>query len=366
MKITAIEPVLCALPLVASDALPVKMGRQADLLLVRVRTDEGLVGWGEVFALGHSWKPALTALQKTVAPRCIGKDPLAIASLSRDVSYAIHQLGRSGSVMLAWSGVEIALWDLLGKSLGVPLHRLFGGAQVQRLEAYASLPRYGQERVVAARTAAALQRGYRSVKLHEVVPACVHAAWSAARDAQAWLMVDVNAEWTPPEAEEALRAMEDIPLRWLEEPLRPTDDYDALARLRASCGVPIAAGEAVSSISDFHTALRANALDWFQPSVSKLGGIGAMRRVMELAADTAVEIAPHTPQFGPAVLASLQLCAALAPTAPMEHFFVDLAASPFGEAVLPRDGWFAVPDGPGLGRDPDPDVLKATALELPP
>ena len=360
MKITAIQPILCALPLAESALFP---GPARDLLLVRVETDEGLVGWGEAFDLGGFWRPALTALQTTVAPRCIGKDPLALQSLSRAVAHAIHPLGRSGSVMHAWSGVEMALWDLQGKALGVPLHRLLGGAQVDRLAAYASLTRYADEGLVVAATTEALRRGYASVKLHEVVPAYVRSAWEPAREAGGLLMLDVNAGWTPQEATEAVQVMKGVPLRWLEEPLKPTDDYEALARLRAACDIPLAAGEAVSSVSDFHTALRLGALDWFQPCVSKLGGIGPMRRVVELCADTGVEAAPHTPQFGPAVLAAMQVCAALAPNAPMEHLFFDLAVSPYGDALVPRDGFFAVPTGSGLGCDPDPELLARCRVD---
>lgn len=363
MKIVAIEAIPCALPLRAAGALPAKLGSSIDMLLVRVQTDEGLVGWGEAFALGQSWRSARTALQTTVAPRCIGRDPLAIQALTRDITYHIHQLGRSGSVMQAWSGVETALWDLLGKSLGVPLHRLLGGAQVERLPAYASLPRYGDEQAVLQQTAEALRRGYRAVKLHEVLPPYVRSAWAPLREAGAEMMLDVNAQWTFEQASEALAAMEGIPLRWLEEPLRPADDYEALARLRAACAVPIAAGEAASAVSDFHTALRLRALDVLQPSVSKVGGVGAARRVIELAADTAVEVAPHTPQFGPALLASLHLCAALAPVAPMEAFFLDLAVNPFGDAVLPKDGAFQLPGGPGLGCDPDPEQVARCRID---
>jgi D-galactarolactone cycloisomerase len=357
MKIVGIDPVLCALPIRASATAPARLGTQADMLLVRVRTDEGLVGWGEIFALGQSWRPALTALQTTVAPRCIARDPRDIQALTRELTYHIHQLGRSGSVMQAWSGVELALWDLLGKSLGVPLHRLLGGAQVERLATYASLPRYGSAAPVREQAGAALQRGFRGVKLHECDPDIVRASWPMISEAGAQLMLDVNAEWTPQEAREALKALSEVDLRWLEEPLKPADGYEALASLRATTGVAVAAGEAVSSISDFKLALQLGALDVVQPSPSKIGGLGAMRRVVEWVADSGVELAPHTPQFGPALLASLHLCAALAPHALQERFFVDLQISPFGAAVEPCDGWLSVPQGPGLGCDPDPDAL---------
>lgn len=365
MRIAAIEPLLCRLPLRGRETLPARLGSHADMLLVRVATDEGLVGWGEIFALGQSWRPALTALRTTVAPRCVGRDPLAIQALSRDLGYHIHQLGRSGSVMQAWSGVELALWDLLGKSLGAPLHRLLGGAQVERMPAYASLPRYGEAEAVRAQTDEALRRGFRGVKLHECEPAIVRASAPALREAGADLMLDVNAEWTPAQARQALRDLHDVELRWLEEPLKPADGYEALARLRAESGVAIAAGEAASCLGDFATALRLGALDVLQPSPSKIGGLGALRHVAELAAASGlVELAPHTPQFGPALLASLQLCAAIEPRAPQECFFVDLAISPFGEAVTPAEGFLRVPQGHGLGCDPDPESLARCRADI--
>lgn len=363
MKIVAIEPIVCALPLRANAILPAKLGRQAEMLLVRVETDEGLVGWGECFALGQAWKPARVALQSTVAPRCIGRDPCAIQSLTRDMLYQVHQLGRSGSVMHAWSGVETALWDILGKSLGVPLHALLGGAQVKRLAAYASLPRYGDAAAVATRSQDALREGFRAVKLHEVLPPLVRAGAAPVQEAQVDLMLDVNAEWNIEEALQALHAMEGITLRWLEEPLRPADDYESLAQLRAACAVPIAVGECASAISDFHTMLRLEAVDVVQPSVAKLGGVGAARRVFELAADTSVEVAPHTPLFGPALLATTHLCAALAPHTGVEFFHVDLELNPFAAAATPRDGVFVVPTAPGLGCDPDPEVLRRCRID---
>jgi L-alanine-DL-glutamate epimerase-like enolase superfamily enzyme len=357
MKITAIEAIVCALPLRTTGSLPLKLGKTVDMMLVRVETDQGLVGWGETFALAQAWQPARVALQTTVAPRCIGRDAGAIQALTREMQVHIHQLGRSGSVLQAWSGVETALWDLLGKSLGVPLHRLLGGAQQSRLPAYASLPRYGNEQQVLAQTHRALEQGYRAVKLHEVQPALVRAASVPVQAAGADLMVDVNAAWTLEEAQAALRALEGVPLRWLEEPLRPADDYEALARLKAGSGVAIAAGECASAITDFHTMLRLDAVDVLQPSVAKLGGVGAARRVFELGADTAIEVAPHTPLYGPALLATLHLCAAFAPKAQVEHFYTELECSPF-EACVPRDGAFTLPSGPGLGCEPDPDILR--------
>jgi L-alanine-DL-glutamate epimerase-like enolase superfamily enzyme len=148
-------------------------------------------------------------------------------------------------------------------------------------------------------------------------------------------------------------------LHWLEEPIFPPEDFTAIARLRAGTGVPMAAGENNCTSFQFRDMFAAGAVDYAQPSVTKVGGVTEFLKVANLADAAGVTLMPHSPYFGPGFLATLHLLAAHGgPGGMIERYHLDLEASLYGELVTPVDGGFVVPTGPGLGRDPDPDVLK--------
>lgn len=324
-----------------------------DILLVRVETEDGRVGWGEAF--GHACIPATrVALDTIVAPLAVGCDAGDIAGLTRRILHATHLLGRNGCYVYAWSGIEIALWDLLGKRAGMPIHRLLGAAPCLELRAYASLLNYTDCDLVARNTAAAVASGYRHVKLHEITREAVQAAGHVANGAA--IMLDTNCAWDVPRALQMADAMCDDGLFWLEEPVWPPEDDTGLAQVRAR-GIPIAAGENVAGPFGFRTLLEAGALDVAQPSVTKLGGIGEVMKVAALCQMHGVQTVPHCPYFGPGFLASLHIAAALPQQPLIEVLWLEMEANPFDPWVRPRDGKVAIPQGPGLGCDPDPEVL---------
>ena len=152
--------------------------------------------------------------------------------------------------------------------------------------------------------------------------------------------------------------MEESDLTWVEEPVWPPNDYEGLARVRMEGGLPIAAGENAAGLHDFRIAFEAEALDVAQPSVIKIGGPSAMIEIVALAKAHGVRVVPHNAYFGAGFLASLHCNAALTPDAPFERLFIDLEASPYHDLVVAKNGRVTVPDGPGLGRDPDLAVLK--------
>jgi len=178
-------------------------------------------------------------------------------------------------------------------------------------------------------------------------------------------MLDTNCPWTVDHAVTMARALREYRLDWLEEPVWPPEDFAGLARVRREGGVPIAAGENAAGLHDFKVAFERGALDIAQPSVAKIGGITEMLKIAGLAEAMGVRLIPHCAYFGPGFLASLHLHARLAPHEPFERLFVDLEASPYHDLVLARDGRVAVPDGPGLGRDPDMDILARYAVSPP-
>jgi len=337
-------------------------------LLVRVETDDGLTGWGEAF--GHAGIAATrTALDTIVAPlvvgREVGADTSEIDTLAHDILHATHLLGRNGSFVYAWSGVEIALWDLLGKRAGLPVYRLLGSSApgplgAYPLGAYASLLHYADMDTLAHNVQAASDAGFRHIKLHQTTREAVLAARQAIDGRDVRLMLDVNCAWNSPQAQAMARSLRDDNLLWLEEPVWPPEDVASLAQVRA-CGIPIAAGENAQGIHAFQALIAAGAIDIAQPSVTKIGGISAAMTIARLAAQHGVSVIPHSPYFGPGFLATLHIAAALAAVSPhppiIEVLWMHMAANPFAPWVTAQDGTLHVPSGPGLGCDPDAGVL---------
>ncbi|HEX5325764.1 MAG TPA: mandelate racemase/muconate lactonizing enzyme family protein [Acetobacteraceae bacterium] len=365
MKIVAIETYLTRIGF-DMGARPVSfIGTHWDALhtlWVRVRTDQGLDGWGEGF--GHACVAATRSVVDTqLAPAALGQDARDIAALRARLSKAFHLYGRNGPHVYALSALDIALWDLAGKAAGLPLCRLLGAAPRQ-LTAYASLLRYGTPELVAAACERALAQGYRHIKLHEIEVPMVAAARTALGP-ETRLMVDTNCPWSVSQAVDMARRLRGHDLTWLEEPVWPPEDDAGLARVRAEGGIPTAAGENVGGLHDFRRKFEASAIDVAQPSVIKIGGPSAMIEIAALARAFGVRLVPHNAYFGPGYLASLHVNAALAPDAPFERIFIDLEASPLHATITARGGMVTVPDAPGLGCDPDMEVLRRYSVDEP-
>ena len=359
MKIISVETLVLNLPMTIDGPAPMLGGRartSIDMLLVRIETDAGLVGWGEAFGhrIFHATRAAIDTL---LGPMCVGRDPAQITAINDDLQRALHGVGRNGPALYALSGIDIALWDLAGKAAGLPLYRLLGGGGRADLPAYASLLRYGQADAVARYTAQALERGYRHVKLHEITVPEIKAGREVAGPGVP-IMVDTNCPWTVTEAIEMAHRLAPFDLTWLEEPVWPPEDLAGLAEVRARGGIPTAAGENYGTVWEFRRACQARAISYAQPSVTKIGGVTELRRVIALAETSGVQVVPHSAYFGPGLLASIHCIAAMARETLVERFYCDFADNPLGEAIQPNNGRIAVPQGPGLGVDPDPELLR--------
>ena len=366
MKIVAIETHLIRVPCDIGAAPTAFLGvgwSSLDTLLVRVVTDQGLDGWGEGF--GHACCPATrTVVDTQLAPAVIGEDARDIRGLMTRLAQRLHLFGRNGPHVYALSALDVALWDIAGKASNVPLWRLLGGAPIGALPAYASLLRYSAPAEVAKACARALDQGYRAIKLHEIdVPQVAAARDAAGPDVS--IMLDTNCPWSVDQAITMARRLQPYGLAWLEEPLWPPEDHAGLARIRREGGVPIAAGENAASLLDVQAILNVDAVDIIQPSVAKIGGITEVMKIAAVAEAIGIRLVPHCAYFGPGFLASLHLAAAVAPSAPFERLFVNLEASPYHDLVEARGGRVTVPDAPGLGRDPDLDILSRYALSPP-
>jgi len=327
-----------------------------DTVLVRVEMEDGTVGWGDAFA--YNCRAAVHgAVEQMVAPVVVGRDASDIAGLMAEMQQKLHLFGRYGITMFALSGLDIALWDAAAKSAGQPLCRLLGGQVRDGIAGYSSLFNYSDPEIVAAKTKQSVDEGYGYVKLHETGVAEV----AAAREAAGYdipIMVDTNCPWTPEEAKRMALSFMDYDIHWLEEPIFPPEDYSALAELRAQTGIALASGENACTAFQFREMINAGAADYVQPSVTKVGGITEFRKVAVLAEAGGVSLMPHAPYFGPGFLATLHLMAATPNSGLAEWLYLEREACLYGDIIAPVDGNFSVPDMPGLGPDPDPDVIK--------
>ena len=275
-----------------------------------------------------------------------------------EVQKKLHIFGRAGPLFYGISAIDIALWDISGKAAGLPVYRLLGGSSTPDLSCYASFIRYSDSSLVRANVRRALNSGFRILKLHEIELSAIRAAREeAGPDVE--LTLDVNCPWTLLEALARAEELKELRLKWLEEPLWPPENYDGLARLRRTCGIPIASGEHLSTLMDFERLLAAEAVDFVQPSVAKMGGITELRKVFPIAAVRNVTVMPHCFYDGPGLLAAIHTTAALGTSdSIIEWRYFDLEAQVYGGALVPTDGRISIPQGPGLGIDPDPDVIR--------
>jgi D-galactarolactone cycloisomerase len=364
MKIAKAESILVSMPFGAGGTPPWSFGGKPanafDVLLVRLETDDGLIGWGEAFSRGRDL--ALKQVIDTrLLPSLIGRDATQISRTKHDLEFQLHNFGRIGGMEYGIAAIDIALWDILGKSCGKPLHVLLGGAYADELEVYASLMRYRNVPEVTKATRRAVERGYRFIKLHEIGLEETRAAVEAA-DGKAKVMLDTNCPWTVEQALAMSKDMADLNLYWLEEPVWPPENYRGLAIVKAQGIHRIASGENAGSLHDFMAMIDADAIDIAQPDVAKTGGLSEVLKIAALCEAHGVEFMPHCALFGPGQVATIHLNAAHRSTPLLERLFCDFESELYGGATVPKHGRVAVPRGPGLGLEPDPKVIEKFAV----
>ncbi len=358
MKITRIEPILVTTPYTYGG---IAKGETAtrwptmDTLLVKVETDQGLTGWGEAFGFS-SCATTCTAIDSLIAPAALGRDPSDIPALMADLHRKLHTYGRSGPVYYGLSGLDIALWDIAGQIAGKSIARLLSDDAATMIPSYASLLRYDDAELAARNAADAVGRGYTRIKLHEIGVAEVKAAREAIGP-KIELTLDTNCRWDPTQALTHARSMEPFNLTFIEEPVWPPEDYDRLREVSRGTRTAIAAGENHTTLSDFERLIDVGGVRYIQPSVTKVGGITAMIEIIAMAHARGVAVAPHSPYFGPGLIAAAHLCASIAREAALEQFYATLEARPFDGGVGVTSGTIQVPVDPGLGVKPDEAVI---------
>src|SRR5215470_3462384 len=347
MKITAVEAICLAIPMKPLDPPSSWTGSTRKQIVVRIRTDAGLTGIGEAFAYGAPLA-VCNAIEERLAPLIVGQDPLRIEHLVDLMQRATMIWGRRGLGMFAISGIDIALWDLLGKARNAPVYELLGGARRPRLPVYASLMRYDSPKDVAAACTSFVKQGFRMLKLHQTDVESVRAAREAVGP-DVELMLDVNCPWTPAEALGMARALAPYRLFWFEEPVWPPEDYGGLAEVARDTEIPIALGENESTLFGFRESVERRAADKLQASIPKVGGITEFRKIAALAPAANRPIAPHSFYFGPGLAATLHMAATWGGTIPVEFPTGEHETSFLAQPIRPHDGFVELPEGPGLG-----------------
>jgi L-alanine-DL-glutamate epimerase-like enolase superfamily enzyme len=329
----------------------------ADSLLVKATTNTGVEGWGEAFGFG-AVAAVRIAVDELIAPLCIGQDVTRIEPVMLAVQKKLHVYGRGGALTYGLSAVDIALWDIAGKLANASVSQLLGGG-VADMPCYASLPCYSDPPLVRAQVRRVIEAEFRAIKLHEAdLPAIRAAREEAGPDIE--LIVDVGCPWTLTEAQNLAVELKAVNLKFLEEPLWPPENFDGLAELRRTTGIPISSGENVSTLMEFEHVLDTKAVDFIQPSPAKMGGISELRKIFPLATVHNVPVMTHSFYDGPGLLAAIHTTAALGTSDSMiEWRRFDLEAAIYGDALSPHTGRISVPLAPGLGIDPDPDVISA-------
>ncbi|MBR0775500.1 mandelate racemase/muconate lactonizing enzyme family protein [Bradyrhizobium diazoefficiens] len=330
-----------------------------DMVLVEVTTDAGLTGWGDAFAYVCP-RTTRSAVEEMIAPQARGlkvPDAAGIPAVMEQIQRNLHLFGRYGITMFAISGLDIALWDLAAKIQGVPLHRLLGETRRSSIPAYASLLRIGSPEKIAGECRKALALSYGAIKLHETTTPAVLAAREAIGPGIP-LMVDMNCPLSGEQAIAFAKACTDAQPMFLEEPVWPPEDFVTLAEVRSKGGLGVAAGENACTEYQFRQMMDAGAVSHAQPSVTKVGGITEFLKVARLADQRGVKIVPHSPYFGPGLLATLHLLAGR-DDGLVEMFYLRREACLWGgRADVDASGRVAVPTGPGLGYEPDRGVME--------
>lgn len=330
-----------------------------ETVLVRVEDTDGNVGWGEAFGYFIS-DATLAVIERFLKPLLEGTTVESIEEWNRRTQQQLHLFGRYGITMFAISGVDMALWDLKAKRAGLPLYRLLGAGEHTSLSTYASLVRYGDVEIAPRICRQALDEGYKSIKLHEADMACVEACHRAI-DGRALISVDVNCNWDEATTRTNVERLKRLGgIEWVEEPIFPPEDFALLASLRTP-EVPLAAGENWCTALQFRHAMDADAVDYIQPSVSKVGGVTEFIAVVEEAGRRGVGVLPHSPYFGPGFLATMHLAAAFPATMQLEYLYVEPAAALIDLAPIRTGPNIELGDAPGIGLAPDEAVISRFA-----
>lgn len=377
------------MPVAMADAVHYMPDRP--VLLVQVHTDEGIVGLGEAAAYGGYLEGTEAVILGELRESILGQDPFRIERLWSMMASRAHQRGRRGMLMMAISGIDIALWDIIGQATHTPLHRLLGGYR-DTLDAYASAGFYAQGKdanALAEEVGTYASKGFKVVKIKvgrnpELMSNMLHdmirpdyATVSLDEDIErvrlarqaigkgVGLAVDANNAWTPSVALKFMRAVEEFDIRWLEEPVQ-TEDITGSALVAHHLDTPVAGYETETGLPGFRELIARRAVDIVQPDVIWSGGITECRKIAALAQAYGLPVIPHVFSSAVALIANMHFIASL-PNAGLLEF--DQNPNPLRTALFEEpiqilaDGTVALPDRPGLGVTLNQETVDRYRIE---
>ncbi len=341
---------------------------------VRVHTDEGITGIGECFRR----QPQVTRMlvEKLLGPSLLGKDPLDTEVRWRDMARAGSALELGGAIFCAIAGLDIALWDIKGKALGMPIYRLLGGKVRDTVPVYASSLRRDLTPLEEARRAASfVEQGYSAYKLHSAVPGAIDdpadGTLDTVREVRAAvgddvdILVDVNGAYSVHHAIEVGKGLQEMGVFHFEEP-RPAHDLDGLARVADALDIPVASGEMIYTHFEFRDLIIKGRVDIIQPDIVKAPGFTELQKIATLSSTFGVPITLHNTQPILSTVASLHFCAASPMVPYAQEYNIEPVSIRDETLVLKQplevvDGHIAVPDGPGLGVELDDQAVQKLA-----
>jgi D-galactarolactone cycloisomerase len=352
-----------------SDAGGVRLGIgrtvKRDTVIVKVRTESGLVGWGESHH-GHAPGSVAHLVNTTIAHLVKGMDATDVVGVWDRVyrmQLASHGMGAAAAIAL--SGVDLALGDLRAKAVGWPLYRLLGGRS-RPIPAYAGGISLGFQppAQLVAEARGLVERGYRALKLRvgdnwRADVARVEAVRSALGDSVE-ILVDANANYSVEDARHAMRVFDALRVGWLEEPFPPHDSHSYRAATRYGT-TPLAAGENHYTRFEFQRVIDDGAISILQPDLSKTGGLTEGLRIAAMGSARKLQVNPHTSATGLNMAATLHFLASIdnggyyEADASTENLFRDKLTSP--ACTLDEAGTVRPPEGPGLGVEIDEEFI---------
>ncbi|MEL0637482.1 mandelate racemase/muconate lactonizing enzyme family protein [Marinomonas sp. TI.3.20] len=375
MKIIDVIPHAISVPLDEPFYFSQGWVKQRSSLIVEIITDEGVTGWGE--SLCHGLQPphiAAAFIEQVFKPILLGRSPFDVEVLWEEMYNTTRPYGQGGSAVNAISGVDIALWDVMGRALNKPIHSLIGGAFRTEVTPYATgfyrteSGIYPEDSVKEAHRY--VNAGFEAFKLKigfgiEEDVAIIKAIRNAVGD-KVKIMADANGAYNAAQARRLIKATEDLNLYFLEE-LLPPEDIKGYQQIKNLSGAYIAAGEQVFGKMGFQPWLEARALDIIQPDLCSSGGITECKKIAAMAQSNQTMMIPHVWGSGIGIAASLQFIASipssplsLNPTHPMLEF--DQSSHPFRkdlifDGISMVNGKVQIPTKPGIGIDVNRSII---------
>jgi L-alanine-DL-glutamate epimerase-like enolase superfamily enzyme len=389
--ITDVTTIKLRFPMMTAMADAIHYMPDRPTLLVQVHTDEGIVGLGEAAAYGGFLESTEAIITGELRRTILGQDPFRVEKLWQMMATRAHQRGRRGMLMMAISGIDIALWDIIGQATRTPLYRLLGGYR-DTLQAYASAGFYAQNKDIHAleeEVGSYAERGFGGIKMKvgrqpeallnplREMQMADYATVSFEEDVarvravrkaigpNVKLAIDANNAWTPSLALAFMREVEDLDIYWLEEPVA-TDDLDGSAMVAQQLTTPVSGYETETGLAGFRDLITRHAVDIVQPDVIWTGGITECRKIAALAQAYSLPVIPHVFSSAVSTIANMHFIASIPNGSWLEwdQNPNELRTNLFEEPLtLDEKGYVRLPKRPGLGVRLNQDTVNRYRID---